>query len=78
MKVDSELDQTNELSISCIDFDTIYIILELALSSDTSTDLSIYYLIKVKGWILFIFAKSKSYLCNSAPLLSQFIAYNNK
>lgn len=66
MKIDSELGQTNELS--CVVFSTIYIILELALSSDTSTDLSIYYLIKVKGWILFIFAKSKCNLYNSAPL----------
>lgn len=67
MKIDSKLGQVNEFSISHIDFSTIHLVLELGVSLIYPLD---YSLISVRGWILFIFAKSKCYLCNLASLSS--------
>lgn len=70
MKIDSELGYVNKLSISYIDSRTIHIVLELTIS------LSDYYLINVRGWILFIFVKSECYLCNLTPSSNQCIIHN--
>lgn len=67
MKIDSKLGQVNEFSISHIDFSTIHLVLELDVSLIYPLD---YSLISVRGWILFIFAKSKCYLCILASLSS--------